>query len=114
MQFGVDLTEDQQKEMMKILEIYKEVFTDVPGKSNLVEHRIILNNEDPVRYKPYPLPYAVREKLKGEIKDMLELVLMRESESLYAQPIVIVKKKDGSNRIYVDYRILKKFTLADP
>ena len=55
--------------MMKILETYEGVFTDVPGKSNLIEHRILLNNEDPVRSKLCPLPYAVREELKGEIKD---------------------------------------------
>ena len=56
--FEVNLTEDQQKEMMKILDTYKGVLTNVPGKSNLIEHRIILNNEDPVRSKSYPLPYA--------------------------------------------------------
>ena len=65
-QFGVNLMEDQQKEMMKILETYEAVFSDVPGKSNLIEHQIILNNEDPVRSKPYPLPCAVREELKGD------------------------------------------------
>ena len=54
--------------MMKILEIYKRVFTDVPGKSNLIEPRIILTNKDSVKSKPYPLPYAVREELKGEFK----------------------------------------------
>ena len=50
--------------MMKILDSYKGVFTDVPGKSNLIEYRIILNNEDPIKSKPYPLPYTVREELK--------------------------------------------------
>ena len=90
----MDLKEDQQKQMMKILETYKGVFTDVPGKSNLIEHRIMLNNEDTVRSKPYLLPYAVGKELKGEIKDMLVLGIIRESESPYASPIVIVKKKD--------------------
>ena len=100
--------------MMKILETCKKLLTDVPGKSNLIEHRIIQNNEDPVRFEPYPLPQAVRGELKREIKDMLELGIIRESESPYASPIVIVKKKDGSNRICVDYCKLNKFTLADP
>ena len=46
---------------------------------------------------------------------MLQLGIIRESESPYASPIiVIVKKKDGSNRICVDYRKLNKFTQADP
>ena len=60
------------------------------------------------------LPYAVREKLKEEIKDMLQLGIIRESESPYASSIVILKKKDGSNCICVDCRKLNKFTLADP
>ena len=95
-QFGVDLTKDQQKEMMKILETYKGVCTDVPRKSNLIEHRIIISNENPVRTKPYPLPYAVLEKLKREIKDKLESGIIRESELPDASPTVIVKKKDES------------------
>ena len=86
------------------------MFTDVPGKSNLIEHRIILNNEDSIRSKPYLSSYTVREKLKQKIKDMLELEIIRESELPYASPIVIVKKKDGSNRICVVDRKLNKFT----
>ena len=76
--------------IMKIFETYKGMmFTDVPGKLNLIEHWIILNNEDLVRLNPYALPHAVGEELKGEIKDMLELGIIRESESPYASPIVI-------------------------
>ena len=45
---------------------------------------------------------------------MLELGIIRKSESPYASPIVIVKNKDRSNRICVHYCKLNKFTLADP
>ena len=45
---------------------------------------------------------------------MLDLGIIRASASPYAFPIVIVKKKDGSNRICVDYRKLNKVTVADP
>ena len=45
---------------------------------------------------------------------MLDLGIIRASTSPYASPIVIVKKKDGSNRICVDYRKLNKVTVADP
>ena len=45
---------------------------------------------------------------------MLELGIIQESELPYASSIVIVKKKDGSNRICIDYRKLNKFMLADP
>ena len=43
---------------------------------------------------------------------MLDLGIIQTSTSSYASPIVIVKKKDGSNQICVDYRKLK-VTVAD-
>ena len=39
---------------------------------------------------------------------------MRQSTSPYASPIVMVKKKDGSNRVCVDFRKLNKITEVDP
>ena len=45
---------------------------------------------------------------------MLSLGVIRESNSPFAFPIVIVKKKDGSDCICVDYRKLNKLTVADP
>ena len=52
--------------------------------------------------------------MKEEIADMLELGIIRPSTSPYASPIVIVKKKDGTNRICVDYRKLNNVTVSDP
>ena len=42
--------------------------------------------------------------------------MVRSSTSPYASPIVMVKKKDGSNRVCVcvDFRKLPKFTKVDP
>ena len=111
---GIELTKTQQEEMMDTLVRYAEVFSDIPGKTNVIEHKIKLTNNIPVRSRPYPLPYALRENLKREIQDMLSLGIIRESNSSFASPIVIVKKKDGSDRICVDYRKLNKLTVADP
>ena len=44
---------------------------------------------------------------------MLDLGIIRASTSPYASPIVIVKKKDESNRICVDYRKLNKVIVAE-
>ena len=40
--------------------------------------------------------------------------VVRPSTSSYASPIVMVKKKDGPNRVCVDYRKLNKITEVDP
>ena len=111
---GIELTKTQQEEMMNILARYTEVFSDIPGKTDMIEHKIELTDNDRVRSRPYPLPYALRENLKRGIEDMLSLEIIRESNSPSASPIVIVKKTDGSDRICVDYRKLNKLTIADP
>ena len=89
-------------------------FLNVPGRASKIEHRINLIDEECVRLKPYLLPYALRQELKDEIKEMLDMEVIRKSSSPYASPVVIVKKKDGSNGICMDYRKLNKVTIADP
>ena len=48
-----------------------------------------------------------------EIKSVMETVIVRESSSPYASPLVIVTKKDGSNRMSVNYRQLNLVTFID-
>ena len=52
--------------------------------------------------------------LKNDTQDMLRIGVIRGSTLPYASPVVIVRKKDGSNRVCVDYRKLNKITVFDP
>jgi hypothetical protein len=113
-QFGENLLGDQKKQASDLIQQFQEIFTDKPGRTNLVEHRVCLTSEDPIRSKPYSVPYTVRESLKNEIREMMRLGVIRESSSPYASPVVIVRKKDGSNRVCIDYRKLNKITVVDP
>ena len=111
---GQGLTQLQKEGIRNVLQKYNEVFSDLPGRTDIIQHRIKLTEKEPVRSRAYPLPYAVRETLKGEISEMLKLGIIQESDSPYASPIVLVKKKDGSNRLCVDYRKLNRITETDP
>ena len=102
---GEDLSEDQ-RHMLKD----PDLFTDMPGETDVIEHRVKLTDDKPIRCKPYPLPHAMRKELRNEVDSML----VRPSTSPYASPIVMVKKKDGSNRVCVDFRKLNKITEVDP
>ncbi|KAG8495472.1 hypothetical protein CXB51_013116 [Gossypium anomalum] len=56
---------------------------------------------------PYPLPKQVYRV------EILQAGKIRDSNSSFASPIVMVKKKDGSWRLCVDYRQLNQHTIKD-
>ncbi|KAK7114491.1 hypothetical protein V1264_000546 [Littorina saxatilis] len=111
---GPDLTEDQQKELHDFMGDFTHRFSDVPGSTSLVEHEVHLTSNVPVRSKPYPIPFQARESLKKDIDNMLKMGVIRESSSPYSSPVVVVKKKDGTNRVCIDFRKVNKITVFDP
>ena len=87
---------------------------DQPGKTNLAQHRITLTTDEPVKAKIYPLPYMMRDTVNNEMQQMLDLDIIEQSESPFATTVVMVRKKDGSNRVCIDYRQLNRVTIFDP
>ena len=51
--------------------------------------------------------------VKEYIDNMLGKGYIRPSISLYAAPVLIIKKPDGGLRIYVDYRALNTLTIRN-
>ena len=45
--------------------------------------------------KPHQLPYTTGHDLKKAVQEIVDIGIIRESDLLYASPIVIVKKPDG-------------------
>ena len=86
----------------------------MPGETDVIQHGVNLTDDTPIHCKPYPLPYTMREELRNEVDSLLEMGAVRPSTSPYAWPIVIFKKKDGSNKVCVDFRKLNKITEVDP
>ena len=73
---------------------YPDVFTDMLGETNVIQHRVKLTDDTPIRCKPYPLLYAMKEELRNEVDSMLDSMgVVRPSTSPYASLIIMVKKK---------------------
>ena len=111
---GDKLNEIQRAEILNIVSSFPDVFTENPGSTTVEQHRIDLTTDEPVRAKVYPLPFAVQEEVCQEIDKMLELGVIEPSNSPYVAPIVLVRKKDGTNRICIDFRQLNMVTIFDP
>ena len=110
---GEGLSAGEKSELIQILGAYEDIFTDVPGKCNLIEHKIPLQKNEIVQSKPYPIPYGIRDSVEADVKAMLDLGIIRPSDSPYASPIVVVRKRDNTNRICIDFRKLNKLTISD-
>lgn len=106
-----ELDPEQRNQLWKLLREFEDIFSDLPGKTDVIEHRIVLTDGNPIRCKPYPVPHALKDAIIEEVKEMERLGVIEKSDSPYASPLLIVKKKDGSNRPVVDFRRLNKVTV---
>ena len=111
--YSEELTEERLSEARSLVETYQQIFTDTPGTTNLEEHHIQLTTDEPVKQRPYPLPFSMREIVKEEIQRMLEDGIIERTDSPYSAPIVMVKKPDGTYRLCIDYRKLNRVTIFD-
>jgi len=57
-----------------------------------------------------PIEFA---ELKKQIEDLLEKRFIKLSASPWGAPMLLVKKKDESSRLYVDYRQLNKLAIKN-
>lgn len=110
------LSVGDQIKVRSLLQQYASVFPSHEGDlgcTNLISHDIPLLDDVPVRQRYRRLPPSEYEVVKEHINQLLESQVIRESSSPYGSPIVLVKKKDGSLRMCVDYRQLNNKTRKD-
>jgi len=65
-----DLSTAQSRRVWKLIEEYKEIFSDVPTTTHLLEHDIKLTSKKPVYSKPYKLLYNLVEPVEKDIKEL--------------------------------------------
>ncbi|XP_034565106.1 uncharacterized protein LOC117830889 isoform X3 [Notolabrus celidotus] len=105
------LSEDEQLQVRSICK--SEVFQETPGRTNLVEHTIVVKEDASVRRLSYRIPERLLVALKKEVDLMLSLGIIEASKSEWCNPVVLVPKKDGSIRFCIDFRYLNSISLFD-
>ena len=85
------------------------------GKTNLAKHHIDTGDSAPVKQKPRRLPQAQHDEIREQVQKLAETGIIRPSTSNYASNVLLVRKKDGTWRLCIDYRELNSKTLnKDP
>jgi len=69
--------------------------------------------EWPKPSKPYQLTLAQMEEAKMQIAELEESGMISKSQSPFAAPLFFVGKKDGGQRMCIDYRKLNDITIQD-
>ena len=111
--FEESLSPTQVSDLQCIYERFATVLNSNPGRTTMAEHRIHTGLAKPVRLPPYRIPYAYRDIVREELKQMETDGIIEKSSSEWAAPIVLVKKKDSSLRLCVDYRRLNAVSEMD-
>lgn len=83
------------------------------GRTDKVRHRIQLSDPTPCKQRPRPIHPQDVDAVRQHLQELLESGVIRESESPFASPIVVVRKKNGSVRLCIDYRKLNLQTIKD-
>ena len=110
------LPPEWKERISKLLNGMPEVFSQHDmdfGHTNKVKHHINLSDNTPFKHRPRPIhPHDV-DAVKKHLQELLDSGVIRESESPFASPIVVVRKKDGSVRLCIDFRKLNLHTIKD-
>lgn len=109
-------TDPRKAELMSLLKSYGDVFEtpkELPPPRSM-DHGITLKEgSNPVNLKAYRYGALQKTVIEELVQEMLDLGVIRQSQSEFASPVVLVKKKDNSWRFCVDYRKLNSLTVRN-
>ena len=79
--------------------------------TNAAMHKITIKpNTEPIRQKQRKIPFNYQTEFDALLNDMLASGKIRPSTSGWASPLRLLRKKDGSLRITVDYQMVNNVT----
>ena len=111
-----ELSMEQKEQLVEILMKHQKTLSEGDGdigKAAITAHRMELYNESPISQKPRRFPEPVAEAIEEQCKELYNADVIEPSKSPWSAPVVPVRKKDGTIRLCVDYRLLNQVTKPD-
>ncbi|MCH80169.1 transposon Tf2-1 polyprotein, partial [Trifolium medium] len=106
----------QNSQIKLLLTKFSNLFTEpshLPPK-RFTDHAIpLLPNAPPVNVRPYRYPHHQKLEIESQISKLMANGWIRPSNSPFSSPVLLLRKKDGTWRMCVDYRALNALTIKD-
>ena len=109
----LNIGEHASKDAKDVIERMMTNYIPNKCKTTNVEMNIVLKNEESIYQRPRRLPPVERVIVEKQVHDWLEDGIIEPCSFEYASPVVVVKKKDGSPRVCIDYRKLNRVVVKD-
>ncbi|GJV27483.1 putative reverse transcriptase domain-containing protein [Tanacetum coccineum] len=110
-------SDEKRLEDIPVVREFPEVFPEnLPGLPPVrqVEFQIdLIPGAAPVARAPYRLAPSKMQELSDQLQELADRGFIRPSTSPWGAPVLFVKKKDGSFRMFIDYRELNKLTVKN-
>lgn len=109
LEIGSNVSQTQKKILLDMVSNYKPNKT----KTSDIQMSINLKNETPITHRPRRLPFPERKIVDDQVTKWLADGIVEPCSSEYSSQVVVVKKKDGTPRVCIDYRALNKNIVKD-
>uniref|UniRef100_A0A7C9B4J8 Reverse transcriptase domain-containing protein n=1 Tax=Opuntia streptacantha TaxID=393608 RepID=A0A7C9B4J8_OPUST len=108
---------ESDPQLQFLLQQHQDLFAEpatLPPSRGIFDHKIPLEQgTNPFCIRPYRYPLQQKDVIEELVQEMLDKGIIQYSTSPFASPVVLVRKKDGTWRMCVDYRELNKHTIKD-
>jgi hypothetical protein len=107
------LLPNEKEEICELISEYSHLFSDQLSQTDVVNHDVDVGSANPIKQHPYRVSPVKREKLREEVKFMMQNELIEPCHSEWSSPCILVPKTDGSYRFCTDYRKVNSVTKTD-
>lgn len=109
----VHLSDPQRNDIIKIINSSLGLFSDIPTRTQVLEHDIDVGDHSPIKQSAYRVNPVKRKIMEAEVKYLVENGLAVPSSSAWSSPCLLVPKSDGTQRFCTDYRKVNAVTKPD-
>ena len=94
-------------------DVFPEELSSLPPEREVDLSIEVVQGTTPISKAPYHMAPTELKELKTQLQELLDKGFVQPSVSPWGAPVLVVKKKDGTLRMCIDYRQINKVTVKN-